>query len=165
MVKELYGMGASYNVGLKHSPIQIAERIREVEENDPILKGRTIIPFADPSIFDKSRGESIAEMMEKSPNFIYFRPADNTRLAGKMQVHRRLAFDQSNRPSLYFFNTCIHSIRGMKSLTYSLSDIEDVDTNQEDHLYDVLRYCLMARPLAPLKPALPKLYSANPLDI
>ena len=165
MVKELYGMGASYNVGLKHSPIQIAERIREVEENDPILKGRTIIPFADPSIFDKSRGESIAEMMEKSPNFIYFRPADNTRLAGKMQVHRRLAFDQSDRPSLYFFNTCIHSIRGMKSLTYSLSDIEDVDTNQEDHLYDVLRYCLMARPLAHLKPALPKLYSANPLDI
>ena len=32
-------------------------------------------------------------MMERSPNFIYWQGGDNTRQAGKMQVHNRLAFD------------------------------------------------------------------------
>lgn len=165
MVRELYGMGEKFNEGVRHSPIEIAERIKEIESVDPMLKNRQIIPYADPSIFDKSRGESIADMMEKSPNFIYFYPADNTRLAGKMQIHRRLAFDDNGKPSLYFFNTCIHSIRSMKSLSYSQSNIEDVDTDQEDHLYDVLRYCLMARPFAPAKPKQKRQSSDNPLDI
>lgn len=151
MIRELYGMGQSYNVGLKENPVRIAERIRHIEQEDPELSGRKIIPYADPSIFDSSRGESVADMMEKAPNFIHFYPADNTRIAGKMQIHRRLAFNSLGYPSLYFFNTCIHSIRCLKSLTYSDNNIEDVDTNQEDHLYDVLRYCLMARPIATKK--------------
>lgn len=165
MVRELYGMDKQFNVGLKHTPIQIAERIREVEQNDINIRGRQIIPYADPSIFDSSRGESIADMMLKSPNFIHFYHADNTRLAGKMQIHRRLAFNTSQKPSLYFFNTCIHSIRSMKSLYYSPNNIEDVDTTQEDHLYDVLRYCFMARPLAITAPCIPLRRHNNPLDL
>ena len=39
-------------------------------------------------------------MMERSPNFIYWQGGDNTRLAGKMQVHNRLAFDGEGRPML-----------------------------------------------------------------
>lgn len=54
-----------------------------------MLRGKRITGIADPSIFDESRGESVARMMERSPNFIYWAGGDNTRLAGKMQLHNR----------------------------------------------------------------------------
>lgn len=148
MVKELYGMTDTPNEGLRIEPTEIARHIRETEQQSPILQGRPIIGIADPSIFDESRGESIAQMMEKPPHFIYFQRADNTRIAGKMQVHRRLRWNAQDRPSLYFFRCCTHMIRTLPQLVYSKSNIEDVDTTGEDHLYDVLRYFLMAKPLA-----------------
>ena len=39
------------------------------------------------------QGESIAQMQEKYPYFLTWRPGDHTRIAGKMQLHYRLAFD------------------------------------------------------------------------
>ena len=75
----------------------IARRIREAEQNDPVLRGRVIQGIADPAIFDESRGESIADMQEKSPNFLHWMPGDHTRLAGKMQMHYRLNFDGEGR--------------------------------------------------------------------
>ena len=50
--------------------------IREAEQNDPLLKGRVILGVADPAIFDESRGESIADMQEKSPNFLHWMPGE-----------------------------------------------------------------------------------------
>ena len=70
-----------------------ARRIREAEQNDPMLKGRVIQGVADPAIFNESQGESIAQMQEKYPYFLTWRPGDHTRIAGKMQLHYRLAFD------------------------------------------------------------------------
>ena len=93
-----------------------ARMIREAEENDPLLKGRVILGVADPAIFDESRGESIADMQEKSPNFLHWMPGDHTRLAGKMQFHYRLAFGEDGRPMLQVFNTCKHFIRTIPNL-------------------------------------------------
>ena len=47
-------------------------QIREAEQNDPVLRGRVIHGVADPAIFDESRGESIAAMMERSPNSVFY---------------------------------------------------------------------------------------------
>ena len=47
-----------------------ARRIREAEQNDPMLKGRVIQGVADPAIFNESQGESIAQMQEKYPYFV-----------------------------------------------------------------------------------------------
>jgi hypothetical protein len=49
----------------------------------------------------------------------------------------------------YVFNTCKHFIRCIPSLVYSETDVEDVDSDQEDHNYDEWRYVCMARPIAP----------------
>ena len=46
-------------------PAEQARMIREVEETDPNLKGRKIAGIADPSIFDVSRGDSIADIMAR----------------------------------------------------------------------------------------------------
>ena len=127
-IKELYGCTGRPNEGLRIDPVEQARRIREAEQNDPLLRGRVIHGIADPAIFDESRGESIAAMMERSPNFPRWSPGDNTRLAGKMQFHYRLNFDADGRPMFQVFNTCTHFIRTIPNLVYDESNVEDIDT-------------------------------------
>jgi len=148
-IKELYGCTGRPNEGLRIDPVEQARRIREAEQNDPLLRGRVIHGIADPAIFDESRGESIAAMMERSPNFLRWSPGDNTRLAGKMQFHYRLNFDADGRPMFQVFNTCKHFIRTIPNLVYDESNVEDIDTRQEDHIYDECRYVLMENPISP----------------
>ena len=163
-IKELYGCTGTPNEGLRIDPVEQARRIREAEQNDPMLKGRVILGVADPAIFDESRGESIADMQEKSPNFLHWMPGDHTRLAGKMQFHYRFAFGKDGRPMFQVFDTCKHFIRTIPNLVYSESNVEDIDTTQEDHIYDECRYVLMENPLSPRKTAKPEPLRDDPLD-
>jgi len=154
LYKEWYGCEKGRaNVGLRLTPKQIAEGIIQ-REKDEIADNLRISRIADPSIFDRSRGESVAQMMEPGAGHagVYFTAGDNTRLAGKMQVHERLKFDEDGRPMLYVFACCEDFIRTLPSLPYSQSKVEDIDTGAEDHDYDQLRYVCMAHPM----PAAPK---------
>lgn len=160
-VRELYGCTETPNEGVRWEPMKIAAKILEIERGDPNLKGRNIIGIADPSIFDESRGESVGAMLERGG--VYFDRADNTRIAGKMQVHNRLAFDENGIPMLYVFLTCRHFIRTVPALVYSSTDVEDVDTSAEDHIYDELRYVAMENPINP-PPEKRAAVQYNPLD-
>lgn len=149
MIKEWYGCKKGQpNTGLMINPFQIAEGIRKIEEADPVLQGKHIIGIADPSIWDESRGESIARMMERSPNFIHWSPGDNARIPGKMQFHYRWAFDDSGDCMFQIFNTCEDFIRTVPMLTYSETHPEDIETSLEDHDYDQTRYVLMENPIS-----------------
>ena len=64
--------------------------------------------------------------------------AENDRIAGKMQIHTRLR----NR-SLLIHSNCSHLIRTLPILVYDKNRVEDVNSDQEDHAYDDLRYGLM----------------------
>lgn len=150
-IREYYGCTGTPNTGLRMHPAQIAAEIHRIEQEDEQLRGRKIIGIADPSIFDESRGESVAAMMERAPNFVYWSGGDNTRLPGKMQYHYRLAFDENGLPMMQVFHTCKHFIRTIPSLVYDNSNVEDIDTTQEDHIYDMCRYVLMENPLSPQK--------------
>jgi hypothetical protein len=108
--------------------------------------GRRIRGVADPAIYQRNGGESIGELMEREG--VYWDKADNTRVAGKAQLHNRLAFDSRGIPMLYVFSTCKHFIRTVPSLVYSQVDVEDVDTEGEDHIYDECRYMCMENPCA-----------------
>lgn len=161
-IRELYGCTDQPNTGVKWEPQRIAHEIKRIEEEDVNLKDRRIIGIADPSIFDESRGESIAAMMERER--VYFDRGDNKRLPGKMELHYRLAFDKNGIPMFYVFKTCKHFIRTVPSLIYSEVDPEDVDTDGEDHIYDMARYVAMENPIAP-KPVKERAAKAyNPLD-
>lgn len=106
--------------------------------------------IADPAIFDKSRGDSVADQMRPdgvNPG-LSFRKGDNTRLAGLMQVHERLRFAPDGRPKMYIFSNCVDWIRTVPNLPYSMTKPEDIDTDAEDHAYDDTRYFLMAHPIA-----------------
>lgn len=161
-IRELYGCTGTPNEGVRWEPAEIARQIKRIEKEDVNLKGKYINGIADPSIFDESRGESVAVMMERQG--VFFEKADNTRVAGKMQLHNRLAFDENGIPMLYIFSTCKHFIRTIPSLVYSEADVEDIDTTQEDHIYDEVRYIAMANPINPPKRECPvKIY--NPLEV
>lgn len=164
-IREYYGCTGEPNVGIKMNPVEIARNIKKIESEDPVLKGKTIYGIADPSIFDESRGESVAEMMSKSPNFVYWDKGDNTRIAGKMQYHYRLAFDEEGECMFQVFNTCKHFIRTFPSLVYDETNVEDIDTEQEDHIYDECRYVLMENPITPRQTTERKLPKSDPLNL
>ena len=162
-IKEWYGCTKEPNTGIKITPQEMAQGIKEIEASDPNLKGKKVIGIADPSIWDKSRGESVAEMMEKCG--VYFSPGDNTRLAGKMQYHYRLAFDKNGRPMLYIFRSCKQFIRTVPALVYDQSKVEDIDTTGEDHIYDECRYVLMEHPINPRRNMMQPIPQEDPLDL
>lgn len=161
-IKEYYGCTKTPDTGVKLTPQEIAKGIKDIENTDVNLKGRQIIGIADPSIWDRSRGESVAEMMERVG--VSFNPGDNTRIAGKMQYHYRLAFDEEAKAKLYIFKSCKHFIRTIPNLVYSEKHVEDIDTTTEDHIYDECRYVLMEHPINPRRNILsmPDLY--DPLN-
>ena len=164
-IKELYGCTKDPNTGILADPVKQARMIREAEENDPMLKGRQILGVADPAIFNESQGESIAMMQEKSPNFLHWAPGDHTRLAGKMQFHYRLAFQADGRPMLQVFRSCKHFIRTIPNLVYSEVNVEDIDTTQEDHIYDECRYVLMENPISAPKAEPETVLRDDPLEL
>ena len=144
-IRELYGCNGTPDVGVRWEAARVASEIRRIESEDENLRGRHVSGIADPAIYQKNGGESIGGIMERLG--VYFDRADNSRIAGKMQVHNRLAFDPSGRPSLYVFSTCRNFLRTFPCLVYDSTDVEDVDTTGEDHIYDELRYVCMARPI------------------
>lgn len=163
-IRELYGCKEGQaNVGLEADPAQQARMIREIEETDPNLKGRKISGIADPSIFDVSRGDSIADIMARQG--VYWYPGDNHRLAGKMQYHYRLAFNADGHPLFYVFDTCKGFIRTIPQLVYDEKNVEDIDTTQEDHIYDECRYFLMEHQIARRENVVKRPPLEDPLDL
>ena len=145
-IAEWYGCVKNMaNTGIKITPEEIFEGILEREGSEPNLAGRKIRGVADPSIWDASRGVSIAEVGEKYR--IYFDEGDNKRLPGLMQVQQRLKFDDEGKPLMYAFQTCRDFIRTLPLLQYDTKKTEDIDTDGEDHVYDEVRYMCMARPV------------------
>lgn len=147
-ILEYYGCTKTPNEGVRLHPDEQFANIRRIENEHPYLKGRIIQGVADPSIWDTSRGESVAETAAKYG--IYFDKGDNKRIAGWMQCHYRLAFDENGYARMYVFNNCRAFIRTIPTLMYSTHNPEDLDTSLEDHVADEWRYFCMTRPVAPI---------------
>ena len=165
VIKEYYGFNGTANQGIRLEPSAIAQNIREIEDTSPELMGRDISGVADPSIWDKSRGESIARVMEKHPYYIHFKPGKNDRLSGLMQFHYRMHFDENGECLFQVFNTCKQTIRTLPALVYDEKKVEDINTEGEDHIYDALRYGLMEYTVAPRKPKAIKDCRNDPLNL
>ncbi len=162
-IREYYGCTGRPNQGVKMEPSEVAREIRRIEAEDPNLKGRRISRVGDPAIWGSDGTESIGALMERER--VYFERGDHARIDGKMQVHHRLAFDEAGVPMLYVFSTCKHFIRTLPALVYDEKDVEDIDTDGEDHIYDELRYVCMRNPIAPPQRKTPVKVGYDPLDL
>lgn len=132
--RELYGcVDGKPDTGVQEVPALVSRKIRA-------YKDKLYMAVGDPAMWAKQKGKSVAEDMRP----LQLLPAKNDRIQGWLQLHMRLKDKQ-----LKIFRTCRHLIRTLPMATYDKNKPEDVDTTQEDHLIDGLRYLLMSRIFRP----------------
>jgi hypothetical protein len=131
--------------GMKLTAEDVGKGVKERDGDDKIAYG-----VLDPAAFSEDGGPSIAERMGNKG--AYFDRADNARVAqrgamgGWDQMRSRLTGDEDGRAMLFFFETCIHSLRTIPALQHDEDRPEDLDTTAEDHAADETRYACMSRP-------------------
>lgn len=161
-IRELYGCSGTPNTGVQWIASKCAEKMWEIEHEDPNIAGHEIYGIADPAIFSSDNGVPIVEDFERYQ--LYFDKGDHQRIPGKLQCHYRLAFDNHGLPMFQVFKTCKHFIRTVPSLIYDETNVEDIDTDGEDHVYDEWRYMCMSRPIEAREPVEEKEWTPPPED-
>lgn len=150
-IAEDYGMEDNQpNVGLRLPSRAVAKRIlqREKELKRTIVATHIYSGPADSAIYAVQDDKSIAQNMEEEG--VFWVPADKragSRKNGWELMRDRLhatAHDDNERPGFYVFNTCKNFIRTVPSLPRDGRDIDDVDTEAEDHIADDTRYRVLA---------------------
>jgi len=106
--------------------------------------GSVSYTVGDPSMFSKSRGESIAETMSR--HGVTLRPGDNERELGWMRLMAAYQTAPDGVPWLTYEPTCTYSLRSIPALLADKNNPEDVDTKLDDHAADTDRYFAMSRP-------------------
>jgi hypothetical protein len=142
-ILEWYGCTGRPNEGIRLDAGLVGEGIKQRDED--LLRSyglRTRIGYADPSIFARDGGPSIAEMMIKH---VIWARADNKRINGWQLLRRRL-IGVGGAPLIYFLETCNDTIRTLPVLQHDEKNAEDLDTDGEDHAADEVRYACTSRP-------------------
>lgn len=144
------------NVGLNLSAKVIAEGTKQVEMN--MRSGRWITVNvrpgpADGAIFNKEREgvDSIAmEMAAVGVEWTRANKDPGTRVGGLQLVRDRLENALTGEgPAMYFMDHCRHAIAQLPCLPRDPDDLDDVDSEAEDHIWDETRYmALDAGPLS-----------------
>lgn len=167
-ISEWYGCDPrESNTGLKMLATKVAEGIvirqKAMLENGLITRLPAPGP-ADSAIYDEEDGPSIAtNMASKGVLWVKADKGPGSRKQGWEQVRRRLmavlppwekpeAFGQNlkpypwirDEPGLFVFNTCVHFIETVPPLPRDDADLDDVDTDAEDHIGDETRYRVRA---------------------
>ena len=165
---EWYGWNGQPNTGLRWTDDQVAEGIID-REKDLGIWGRHIIRWAGPDCFNKKpdykgggQGESTAETFSKYG--IHLTPGDPDRKLKirKFRERMRIPKNDNEMPMIVVYNTCSDGfIRTIPNLVVNKNNIEDVDTSQEDHVYDEACHFVMGRPTALEMESIPKFSQAQ----
>src|SRR4029077_19427777 len=137
------------NVGLKLTAEEVARGIVERETRNG---RREYVTYGvlDPAAFAVISGPSIAETLLR--NGAIFRRADNQRInhdkrmGGWTELRARLKGNGDGHPMIFFMDHCKAIIRTLPMLQHDPNNIEDLDSDGEDHAADSARYAAMSRP-------------------
>lgn len=160
--RELYGWGGKPNVGTKETAKQVAERIAEVERPNEVYYA-----VLDNACWASTgvTGPTIAEELNETlydKGLTTFDKCSKGRIEGANAIRDRLigniSDDGETKPALYFFSSCVHSIRTIPMIGHDKSNPETYDTKGEDHIIDALAYGCMARPWTPQEEEKPTRY-------
>lgn len=124
------------------TPEQVAAGI--LERRKELGIGKVSYTVGDPSMFSKSRGDSIAETMSR--HGVIIRPGNNERELGWMRLMAAYQDAPDGIPWLTYEPTCTYSARSIPALLADKTNPEDVDTKLDDHAADTDRYWAMSRP-------------------
>lgn len=146
LISEWYGFNGNRNEGVRMLASAVGRGIRDREEDWGIL-GRVKPGPADSSIFDEENGNNIARDMEGEG--CRWTPADKgpgSRKQGWEQMRKMLANalpplqGMRELPGLFVFDRCQQWLETVPSLPRDDKDLDDVDTEAEDHAGDATRY-------------------------
>jgi hypothetical protein len=154
--RELYGWNGKPNEGWRKTAAEVAAEIAFAERDDADLIDQNYeLNKIDPSTFATNGGPSIAEEMARAG--IWFKRADNRRVQGQGpmggwdQVRKRLKGEEGH-PMIFIMQNCHHLLRTLPMIPTDSENLDDIDTDSEDHAADALRYGCMARPYEPPPP-------------
>jgi hypothetical protein len=124
------------------SGVDTRSQARIIKEMTP--ETNVLITYADPSMWQQQNKDGIIFTAESqyAKEGVYLTKGDNNRLSGKQKVDTLLTSLPDGDPGIQVFSTCKNLIRTLPTLAYDKVRVEDVDTKQEDHAYDALRYGL-----------------------
>jgi hypothetical protein len=151
LVAEWYGWNGTENVGVRMGGDDIAVGIRE-REIDWNIWHRCLPAAADSSIFDDYKpGKSVAGDMRKEG--ILWEMADKSsgsRKHGWEQLRKLLRgalpsdTGPREKPGLFICERCEQTRRTFPGLSRADADPDDVDSDEEDHIGDAMRYRVRA---------------------
>ena len=159
-IAEWYGWNGVPNTGLRMLATAVGKGITERELNWGIYNTCKPGP-ADGSIWDDVNGVCIARDLEKKRRvkgklrkgvkFIRADKSAGSRKGGWEMMRIAIANAHPNEngypreePGLFVFRNCDQFIRTVPSLPRSTVDMDDVDTDAEDHIADESRYVILS---------------------
>jgi hypothetical protein len=145
VVAELYGSGMTPEIMARN--ILAIDRSILIDCGDEIVANDAPVDsIIDSAAFsDSGMGSRADEMIRLG---VKWKPSEkgwNSRLAGISAIHQRLAIREDGTVGPKIFKNCRNLIRELPSLTYDLTNPEDIDRNASDHCRDALRYALTRR--------------------
>lgn len=152
-IHEWYGCNPKRsNVGLRMSPGAIAKGIVEKERKlkKTLVSGPIHPGPADNQIRDVREDDVPTIEKNMSSHGVRWTRSDKSpgsRIVGLSLLRERLfetKRDIPEEPAIYFFNTCLKTIELLPTMPRDELNIEDVDTDAEDHIYDEVRYRVLA---------------------
>ncbi len=154
-IGEYYGWNGKPNEGLNMLAVDISKQIR-LREMSMGIANRCKAGPADNSIFNAEDGNCIADNMAKNIRLddgskikgATFTPADKrpgSRITGWEAMRQRFRASiptdmPREEPGLFVFSNCLQFIRTIPVLPRDEKNMDDVDTNTEDHIGDETRY-------------------------
>ena len=141
-IGEWYGWNGEANQGQRLTADKVAEGVLE---RDQQWQGRVRPGPADTSIYDVINGDSIGDAMAaRGCHWTRASKGAGSRKAGWERSRTMLenVTEQNGLPGLRIFNTCRNFIRTVPILPRDAKDMDDADTEAEDHIADEMRYRL-----------------------
>ena len=151
-INELYTSdNPGFNEGTYASVGQVCQMIRATERamlDKGLIKALPEPGPADSSIKIRPAEEtpSISELMKNYG--MYWNDSDSSpgaRINGLQVMRQRLvAANGGEEPALYVCNNCVNILKLVPNIQRDERIVEDVDAKSEDHLYDAIRYRVLA---------------------
>lgn len=160
--RELYGWGGKPNVGTGETAAEVGRRIASLESCDENLSYGVLdnACWASTGVTGPTIAEELNNELSKK-RLVTFGKCSKGRMEGANALKQRLIGnkqeDGSYKPAIFFFSTCIHTIRTIPMLAHDKRNPETYDTTAEDHIADEVCYACLSRPWSPVQPKKPKL--------
>ena len=149
---EWYGWNRKPNQGIRLADSEVAAKIVEREKALGIHE-RVTKRFAPPDCFSKKpsyerggQGPSTYEEFKKYGLMLTKIYPD--RQLKMRQFRERLLLPEKDMPMMVIYDTCTRFIDTIPALCLDEDNIEDIDTEQEDHVYDEAALMCLARPVS-----------------